>query len=199
MEIFDRDIFKLLLEQMNLEDMRHYSCFNHHVEGLTYICLHRSEKLTVKLYYMQEPVNPNTGFLVNPHSHRYSFATRVLRGSLKHIRFKESPGSEWSKFSYDPDTKTRKESSKCKLIPFEEYVYVNNTYFVNENEIHTLEMFSHKGPVLLGLIQFADVRKTSDLYLPANNSINMNVCKPVIPTLLEMAELRGKCLGLMGI
>jgi hypothetical protein len=52
------------------------SVINHHVEGMEYLCLHRSDKLTVKLYFidperMRQQV-PGT-YLVTPHTHRYSF------------------------------------------------------------------------------------------------------------------------------
>ena len=53
---------------------------NFHTVGLDYVCLHRSTDLTVKGYFYDR--TEVSARLVNPHSHRYDFATEVLRGSV---------------------------------------------------------------------------------------------------------------------
>lgn len=50
-----------------------------HAKGVDYVCLARSPKHTVKLYFFDRV----TREVVNPHNHRYNFDSRVLKGSVR--------------------------------------------------------------------------------------------------------------------
>lgn len=87
----------LLVRDSDLEDIARDSIRDMHVVGMDYICLHRSEQLTVKLYFFDDALTDGEG-LVMPHDHRYSFATTVLRGRFTDTSFHRcgglAPGAE---------------------------------------------------------------------------------------------------------
>jgi hypothetical protein len=162
-------LFELMLRQMDSADTAQNSSINHHVDGLDYLCLSRSKGLTIKLYLMNEPRNPNNTFLVNPHSHRYAFSSIVLAGSLDHLRFTKvdiAPDCEWDQVEYCADSKARRTVGRTGLRATVEPQSVGGQYFVDPHEIHTLQVH-HGAPLLLGLAQFADKQALSDLFLPS--------------------------------
>jgi hypothetical protein len=195
--IFDRNMFKFMLNQVDPLEMQEFSSLNHHVEGMDYLCLHRSKKLTVKLYLIEDPQNPNSGFLVNPHSHRYAFGSRVLHGKLDHLRFHPYTGQDWIEHSYDPENKTMSANGETRLLIERETHRRDSSYFVNENEIHTLQMYPGKGPVLLGLVQLQDTREKSELYIPAVNNYKLNTVKPETPSIAQIQNLIDRSLELI--
>lgn len=71
-----------------------YAAF--HQPGADYVCLARSQQLTVKLYrfnpkrYVPRADAWGAATAVNPHSHRYAFQTMVLTGSLTNIEYRET-------------------------------------------------------------------------------------------------------------
>jgi hypothetical protein len=166
------NIFTDLLMSANAEQLAPNSRINHHARGLTYLCLHRSTQLTMKIYVLDGARNSNSGFLVHPHSHRYFFETTVLRGHLDHVLFKDvMPGCGWGetfdRHVYDPDTGTPTLNGQRELYgEYQRYVR-GERYAVSPHEIHTLRLdLSVGGPVVLALAQGPDVQKTTNLYLP---------------------------------
>jgi hypothetical protein len=158
--------FLKLLEQFNEDEMAQHSIKDHHVYGMDYLCLARTPGLTVKIYHMNEPYNPNEGFLVHPHSHRYAFDTIVLRGFTRHLRFKPMAGEDWRVHSYNPDTKAMLPTVRCGWECKVESHGAGSTYSVHEDEIHTLQVEENNGPLLLGLFQYRDTRKTTSVLTP---------------------------------
>lgn len=57
-----------------------HSYANYHADGLTYLCLHRSHMLTLKLYLFEGSAAGKPA--VSPHDHAYDFETYVLTGRL---------------------------------------------------------------------------------------------------------------------
>ena len=188
-------LFHTLLQTMNPEKMAEHSVLKHHADCLDYLCLHRSEDLTVKLYLIEKPENTNSGFLVNPHSHRYAFSSIMLAGSLQHLRLTpagwinnphdsaefeipfdlnsqliRADGKLWGEVEYNPDSRVRVDKDTWYgLYPTSrKIVTAGDTYFVKPHEIHTLKMLPEisPGPVLIGLVQFKNERETSRLFLP---------------------------------
>jgi hypothetical protein len=196
----DPGLFRVMLEQMDVEAMACHSSINHHVNGMNYLCLSRSEALTVKLYLMEEPRNDNSGFLVNPHSHRYAFSSIVLAGALAHLRFMPSYATDaraWGRYEYHAETRERTKLCAASLHREVESCPVGTCYFVEPHEIHTLHV-DPASPLLLGLVQFADEGTTSDLYLPMADNGEMAMPQTRRPTVAELSALRGRALGLMG-
>jgi hypothetical protein len=195
----DPALFQIMPEQMDVEAMTRHSSINHHVDGMDYLCLSRSEALTVKLYLMEEPRNDNSGFLVNPHSHRYAFSSIVLAGALAHLRFMPSVAtyaSEWERFEYHAETRELKRIAPAWLHREAEICPAGARYFVEPHEIHTLCVDS-AGPLLLGLVQFADQGTTSDLYLPVGSNGKMTLPGTRKPTIAELSSLRDRAIELM--
>lgn len=146
-----------------IEDVRHKdidflssnSVINHHVNGMDYLCLRRSNELTIKIYIIPKVINHNNGFLVNPHSHRYFFGSIVLKGSLRHLRFVENDlGDDFRLFSYDCENKKMSNGKNAKIIvKSDDLVTKGQSYHVNTNEIHTLKILK---PTIIGLVQERD-------------------------------------------
>jgi hypothetical protein len=192
-------LFQIMLEQMDVETMVRHSSINHHVNGMSYLCLSRTESLTVKLYLMEEPRNDNSGYLVNPHSHRYAFSSIVLFGALAHLRFRPSDHAgdrQWDRFEYHAETRERNKVGATKLRREVESCTAGACYFVEPHEIHTLHV-DPAGPLLLGLVQFADQGITSDLYLPAGDNGAMVLPQTRRPSVDELAALRDRALELI--
>ena len=45
----NRQFFTQMLQQASPDELAQHSMLNHHADGMDYICLHRSPKLTVKI------------------------------------------------------------------------------------------------------------------------------------------------------
>lgn len=199
--ILNRQILKTLLEQLDCSKAARNSTINHHVDGMDYLCLHRSDEVTVKLYLVEDPQNPNAGFLVNPHSHRYSFSSRVFKGEVEHLRFTETPenmcSALYEEHVYTPATKALKQDNPYRaLMPstIEKHT-AGSSYFVKDNEINTLRMVPGTGPFLLGLVQFRDTRMYSELYTHIGHEIVYPNSRQ--PTVEETEALRKRCLELI--
>lgn len=88
----------------DLETIAANSFKDFHVKGMDYLCLYRSEVLTIKVYFF-DGVGTD-GALVMPHDHRYNFGTTVLAGELIDERYAldlcAMPGSDrYSQFYYE--------------------------------------------------------------------------------------------------
>lgn len=83
------------LDVVNLRDAREFSYKGLHVEAIDYVCLFRTEHLTVKAYFFDHGSN---GEMIVPHTHRYSFDTRIVTGQLTENRFAII---NWGEFNTD--------------------------------------------------------------------------------------------------
>lgn len=174
------DMFQHLLKNADPKTMAPNSVINHHVDGVSYLCLYRSPEVTFKIYSIDTAniTNENSGYLVMPHTHRYNFHTTVLNGEIEHIRFEKNTRrgiNKWSEYFFDPSKNGHEKMFDhgphqiCMDSKAEEYVR-GETYYVNFNEIHTLRIprsYSYLSKqIVLGLIQFKRERAHSNIYLP---------------------------------
>lgn len=161
--------FKQLIDNITENDAKllaEHSIENHHADGLFYLCLKRSPEETFKLYYVPEVVNPNSGYLVNPHNHRYNFDSVVLSGFLTHFRFttRHLNVSNASKYSWNWETKELDFVDTMLLLPIAiEQHKKGSRYYVNTSEVHTLKI---NEPTLIGLIQETDTRFDTNVFIP---------------------------------
>jgi hypothetical protein len=184
---------------MNAGEMARHSVKNHHVNGLDYLCLHRSDKLTVKLYFLDpaKMAKERGDFLVAPHTHRYSFESYVLHGRLGHIRLwerrVEGSDGQYECFAYDPDTRTRKFTHACDFGHSVEYYGIagQESYWNSTSDIHTL-LVPDKF-VLLGLVQFSDICSSSEVYLRKGSDMKYPESRPLTDS--EAEELRWQALS----
>jgi hypothetical protein len=138
---------------------------NYHAKGVDYINLLRHDKLTIKLYFL----NPdkiqtigNTGYLVNPHNHRYAFGTHVLFGMVGNLNFVESISTIneniWNRFNYYADRQPNERfeySHKTELLTSQYGQYQKgDSYYLTTDIIHTLVPFDT--PACLLLHQYQD-------------------------------------------
>jgi hypothetical protein len=138
---------------------------NFHAKGLDYLCLRRSEELTLKAYFYQNP-DAKSPEVVCPHDHRYPFLTTIVAGESTHIRYREyqraTPGPSYDHyqqflwrtplnggdgFTWDGRVCLSRRST-------EEYK-AGESYFCRADEIHTISI-SRPDTVLL-LWQYKDV------------------------------------------
>jgi hypothetical protein len=193
--------FKQLLNELDADAAVPHSTINHHVEGLDYLCLHRTDALTAKLYFI-DPARTGKvpgAMLVAPHSHRYAFHTIVLAGEIKHERYHVEPYEEgyYDRFSYSPETRERTLMAPCELIVRSARVheagnYIYESYWVEPDEVHTLIV--PKEPVMLGLVQFADSRVRSDVFLSGIARGKMDFADSRRPTIEEVETMRARAL-----
>lgn len=168
------------------------SYLDHHVEGLTYLCLHRDEKTTVKVYLIDSKVANKQGYLVHPHNHRYDFASIVLKGNVGHIRFKRALGHPtWKEYAFNFTDKSLRILCERNLeVQHQELYGPGQRYYVTTNEIHTLKVnyvFNEGQPVIIGLIQEEDTNDDSRLYIPNPDLLNFQA-KSKVMTLTEYDE-----------
>ena len=188
--------FKRLLIELDHAAAAENSVINHHVDGVEYLCLHRSEKLTVKLYFI-DPTNiarPENAYLVTPHTHRYSFESTVLAGHLIHARFREVHGNDYDRFNYAPETKTKTDIGAAGLETADlEMHLAGSSYWCGTSDIHTL-VVPH-APVLLGLVQFGDIVTQSTVYLRKGSRMDYPESRK--PTPDEALVMRNRALEMM--
>lgn len=187
--------FETLLYEMNTTEMSQCSVRNHHVNGLDYLCLHRSPKLTVKLYFIDPhriTIDPGA-FLVTPHTHRYAFESTVLYGKLNHVRFKEVSGQTYARAVYSPESRSREALGETGLQPSLEYHKEGSEYFCSVDDIHTLLVPNEL--VLLGLVQFADTCDKSTVYVREGKSMDFPQSRALRPA--EAEVLRSEALDLI--
>jgi hypothetical protein len=188
--------FQQLLAEMDPTVTAQHSTINHHVEGMDYLCLHRGDKLTAKLYFIEpKRVKAAPGeFLVTPHSHRYAFQTVVMAGDLTHVRFDKVIGHEgnWEHFGYHAETRARRREGFCDLSIRSSRVhsfgnYLCDSYWVDAHELHTLRV--PEEPVLLGLVQFGDTREQSDIFIKTEKKGALEFAASRRPSVDEVIEL----------
>lgn len=155
-----------MIENANPEEGVKHSFNNYHVEGVKYLNLLRSDRLTVKIYLLDPLlIKPNQdGFLVNPHDHRYNFGTTVLFGAVSNIVFHESPqGNGWNHFKYQADTKEFTPKGEVGLNMTEHLFYTSGqTYYTDIEDIHTLRLSDRLTGLLL--LQYNDINSLTNFY-----------------------------------
>jgi len=190
--------FIRLLDELDCEAAAQHSVLNHHVDGMDYLCLHRSPKLTMKLYFIDTARMfrqvPNT-YLVTPHTHRYAFKSTVLAGRLIHARFCEASGAGYDRFQYSPEDRSLIDIGAVGLgVPALELHEAGSSYWCSTTDIHTLVVPA--GPVLLGLVQFSDTTERSTVYLRKGSRMDYPESRK--PTVDEALSLRNHALEMMG-
>lgn len=166
-------VFRQLLLELDPAIAAKHSTINHHVQGMDYLCLHRSDTLPIKLYFIDPArITARPGdILVARHTHRYAFKSTVLAGKLIHELYDEVPGATYECSTYAPETRTRTPRDRCSLRSISKIAHgVDTSYWVDTKDIHTLIVPDE--PVLLGLMQFRDTAKTSQVYLPRGHNMD---------------------------
>jgi hypothetical protein len=131
---------------------------------------------------------------VTPHTHRYSFESTVLHGCLIHARFKEVYGSTYDRFEYAPETRSKTDIGATGLETSDMELHrKGSTYWCWTSDIHTLIVPG--SPVLLGLVQFADIVTKSTVYLRKGAAMDFPESRK--PTPVETLSLRDRALEML--
>ncbi|MFM0095604.1 hypothetical protein PQQ87_08325 [Paraburkholderia nemoris] len=188
---------RTMLAEMDMEKMTQHSMLNHIIDGMHYLCLHRSSDVTLKLYLIEHQTNDFSGYLLHPHNHRYAFDTVVLAGGLEEIKFHECKGDEWDRHKYITEQRRFDLVGNVDLIGEAKLYREGDHYFNDVTDIHTLRVVEGAGPVLLGLMQFKDVAPQSNLYLPYGKPEALKFSSSRRPNLDEILALRRRCLEMI--
>jgi hypothetical protein len=194
-----KDFYIRMLRKANADELAKHSTLNHHVNGMDYLCLYRSPSLTFKIYFVETPTNPNAGFLVHPHSHRYEFDTTVLHGSLDHVLFEECDGDEWRASGFFPDvgnSHVHLKNHHVGLVQTSKLYRVGETYSVADKQVHSLRL-SEVEPLILGLTQFEDVRLWTKIYLSPGANDKIEFSDRRTPTPVEYERKKQQILSLL--
>lgn len=156
-----------LLDQIDPEQVVRNSFRDYHAKGLDYVCLHRSDGLTIKAYFLNVPVGVN---VVNPHDHAYNFHTFVLKGKLKNLIYTHNSGPIVNQWKYLPPTPWVDHKFKfekpVKLGVAQDHEYcVGTGYYMTREEIHTIQALAPDTVMLLFQYKTPDEKKRGGTYL----------------------------------
>lgn len=143
-----------------LEEIQKNSFKNFHCKGLHYLCLRRNPLSTKKVYFFEGDA-AKAPEVVNPHSHRYSFATKVLCGQLQDTRYHsyENVGEEYNVFAYMTPLNGGSGFSwrgETKLRKYQEVILNKGfvPYQTHWTNIHTIKIVAPE--TVIAIEQFAD-------------------------------------------
>lgn len=169
----DLQLVKKLAASIDLEESFKHSYLRYHRRGLTYLNLMRSDRLTVKAYFLDPAliVPVHNQWLVYPHNHRYAFETCVLAGSVTNKRFKHSKSGEgWERWDQNwpdiPQIVDRVPIHQTEATCYEP----GESYWLQSDAIHTISCSSPTMAVLC-LMQYEDELDTTSMYVPPQKTI----------------------------
>jgi hypothetical protein len=151
-----------------------------HVKGFNYVCLHRSPKLTLKLYTFDGDISQSLE-VVNPHDHAYDFQTYLLAGEMHNDRYElGAHGSDvttmhrfmWQTPLNGGNGFTWQGTEDLLKVETQKLTIANSSIWQNANDIHTIRIVRPRTALLL--IQGAD--------RPDIASTNMYSVSPVAPS-----------------
>lgn len=143
---------------LNMDEIIANSYKNFHTKGLDYLCLKRSDELTVKYYFFDGDVE-KLPEVVNPHDHRYNFDTTCLSGAVENFWYEESPfGDTYNTFNY----MTPLNNGNGFEFDSEKKLYVNRksvftpgeNYYMRWHETHTINVRANQ--TIIRLDQYED-------------------------------------------
>ena len=146
----------------SMEQVIENSYKNFHCKGLDYLCLERSDNLTVKAYFFNGDTSQLPEIVV-PHNHRYGFNSIVLSGLVANKKYMEFPlasvwGQVYDKFDfYTPLNGGNgfEWVDEVKLATVSDVTYkAGQSYYSAASDIHTLQI--HAPESVLILLQYED-------------------------------------------
>lgn len=149
------------MEKVIMEDAIANSFKDYHVKGFDYICLKRSNDLTMKLYFFDGDVS-KLPEVVNPHDHRYDFQTLCVAGEVRNLWFRERRypfrGKTYQTFEFNTPLNGGQGFSwvgETNLHIFaEQSRTAGQFYTMRHDELHTIRMMQDE--TVLMLARFED-------------------------------------------
>lgn len=166
-------MFDNLLESLDWAEAAKNSYTAFHVQGVSYLNLLRTERLTVKLYTFNNVQHNAQGFLVHPHTHAYNFTHRTMVGKIVNHTFAVSEQNDWNIYSFSTPLNGGAGLTKlahCGLtILGASLLPPGRSYYLDHEEIHTLSVKTDYAAALL--LQFHDVvRGPTAMFAPRGAS-----------------------------
>ncbi|BCP41383.1 hypothetical protein MINTMi27_14760 [Mycobacterium intracellulare] len=152
----------ILWDELDMDAVLENSYRDYHAKGLDYLCLHRTDDLTIKVYFF-ENANPDLPEVVNPHNHRYDFQTECLTGMVRNKWYVDSPknlrpGKMFSSFEWDTPLNGGdgfRYSHRAMLWENGHYTAgPGRGYAMSAEEIHTIQVL--KPQTCIVLAQYED-------------------------------------------
>jgi hypothetical protein len=170
--MINKPLHDLLFQAWGSADLDN-SYLEYHNPGLAYICLLRTDVLTLKLYILdrEKLAYANRTWIVHPHDHQYGFRTTVIHGSIDNLTFgKESGGMQYDKYVWNPVTKSAVKCPDRTSFGLRCRTYQQGENFtINEGSVHTLSMRAPRAntPRFTVLLQeqWSDTRNGSYMYV----------------------------------
>lgn len=138
-----------------------------HTKGFDYLCIKRSEELTLKIYFFDGNL-ADLPELVVPHDHRYNFFSSVIAGSAANKKWREVKNPElWPEGQLSRFNKMEWRSpllggegfswaGEAQMVHTHDHAYnPGQRWYTHHTEIHTLRI-EREGTILL-LEQLQDV------------------------------------------
>lgn len=145
-----------MIYQVSMEELQANSFKDFHVRGFDYLCLKRSEQLTVKVYLFDGDV-ADAAEVVCPHDHRYDFRTICLGGQVANQLFREDrfdPRAEvFRRFAYRTPLNGGdgfEEVGEGRLVRGAlSYYRAGEGYHMPANGIHTIRVDKSRTAIML--------------------------------------------------
>ncbi len=165
-----------LLHSLTDEDARAHSFCNYHVEGLDYLCLLRTPRMTVKAYCFAPELGGTTGhdgWVVWPHNHRYRFDHVTLTGQVDNVLLDITSTSDrdgdWDANLYVYDgtgsrgTVTRVGAAALKVSGTLSTITGEGFEMYDLDRLHTIRV---RGETIAIQIQYEDQRERTLMAVP---------------------------------
>ncbi len=170
MTMYPISLAKQLVSTLNPVEAARFSFENYHAVGLDYLCLLRTDVLTVKAYFFREDRKCQPGgdvdWIVWPHNHRYAFEHMTVFGTIRNHRFAIVEGRTHDLYAYDAEKRRPVSIATCGLKEI-----VRETTKAGESfsmpltdEIHTLSFGSRQAVAIQ--LQYADTREQTAMVVP---------------------------------
>lgn len=177
--MFERAMISNLLGSIDMETACRYSYRNYHTQGLTYINLLRTERLTVKLYLFDGCEHNSRGFLVWPHNHAYNFSHHTLVGKITNYTFNVVGGKDWNLYTFDTplnDGQGLQKMIRCGLEGESGITYwPGGGYYLTSEQIHTISVHGDYAAALLVQYHDQDPGQLTTMYAPASVEPDCNL------------------------
>lgn len=159
-------------DDIDIDTVVEHSFRDFHAKGLDYLCLHRSEKLTLKAYFFAEGLDSQEASeVVNPHDHRYNFMTQCFSGLIRNKWYRIPPcsldaiyrgdycGKDYEVFEWRTPLLGGDGFTYDGFCPLQEHRHGDylpgEAYYMLAEELHTIQVMAPETCIVLA--QYEDV------------------------------------------
>lgn len=149
-------------DEINVDRLVENSFKDFHAKGLDYLCLGRTNELTLKAYFFEGDAQ-DAGEVVNPHDHRYPFATQCFSGRIRNKWYVQTSWADenerYNMFEWRTPLNGGNGFTQIGRCPLREMRHGDaapgERYWMEAEEFHTVQVL--EPDTVIVLLQFADV------------------------------------------